>query len=166
MLLKDHFLSSMAGNVVVIHTLANEIKEVDAMARGLYSLLPIIQTREEKSPAANSLLCSQCQKNWETLEEQIREKVVNVGRYKLVTWRNYCNDDKVSLLRRHQNPGFSWNFKNWYDIQSGHKEMGESSVWREKESLEMKELLRKYDEDMLCTTTELEKSIIWETRKM
>lgn len=38
--------------------------------------------------------------------------------------------------------------------------MGESSVWREKESLEMKELLRKYDEDMLCTTTELEKSII------
>lgn len=84
-LLKDHFLSSMAGNVVVIHTLANEIKEVDAMARGLYSLLPIIQTREEKSPAANSLLCSQCQKNWETLEEQIREKVVNVGRYKLAT---------------------------------------------------------------------------------
>ena len=72
----------------------------------------------------------------------------------------------MSLLRRHQNPGFSWNFKNWYDIQSGHKEMGESSVWREKESLEMKELLRKYDEDMLCTTTELEKSIIWETRKM
>lgn len=36
--------------------------------------------------------------------------------------------------------------------------MGESSVWREMETTQLGELLRRYDEDMLYVTAELEMS--------
>ena len=82
MLLKDHFFAKSPGNVVLIHTVANETRDVDAEARALISLLPVLPKKEGFSETEGEepcVLCQACSKKRELLEEQIREKVVKVG---------------------------------------------------------------------------------------
>ena len=81
-LLKDHFFAKNPGNVVLIHTVANESRDLDAEARALFSLLPILPKKEEvlvTEGEEGCVLCPACFKKREILEEQIREKVVKVG---------------------------------------------------------------------------------------
>lgn len=81
-LLKEHFFAARPGGVVLIHTVANDARDVDAEARALRSLLPLLPrgaAPAEKPDEEACALCPACAQKREQLEEQIREKVVKVA---------------------------------------------------------------------------------------
>ncbi|CBK21054.2 uncharacterized protein [Blastocystis hominis] len=130
-LLKDHFFAKSPGNVVLIHTVANETRDVDAEARALISLLPILPKKEgisETDGEEPCVLCPACTKKRELLEEQIREKVVK----------------EVLKRRRTESTQIPQKSGLFLEIQSM------------METTQLGELLRRYDEDMLYVTAELE----------